>query len=139
MGCGCLSSSDEVWYEWEAANQCSQGVAHPSTWPYAGELNFRVRDGYGCCLAALAASTPTDGIEPSSNTSVGTTETNRSGLLTVCIVIVQSSLRLDSFVESQCGPHSLSYDMTVARSVSARGLNDSLPRRVHPESIELFF
>ena len=27
----------------------------------------------------------------------------------------------------------------VARSVSARGLNASLPRRVHPESIELVF
>ena len=31
-------------------------------------------------------------------------------------------------------------DMTdVAWSVSARGLNASLPRRVHPESIELVF
>jgi len=29
--------------------------------------------------------------------------------------------------------------MTVAWSVSARGLNASLPRRVHPESIYLVF
>ncbi len=40
------------------------------------------------------------------------------------------------FVESQCGPTLIT---SMARSVSARGLNDSLPRRVHPESIELVF
>ena len=54
----------EYEYEWEAANRCSQGLAHPSTRRHAGELNFRVRDGYGCYLAAVAALTPTSGIEP---------------------------------------------------------------------------
>ncbi len=35
-------------YEWEAANRVSQRLAHSSTPRHAGELNFRVRDGYGC-------------------------------------------------------------------------------------------
>jgi hypothetical protein len=49
----------------EAANQDFQRVAHSSTLRYAGGLNVRVRDGYGCFPAALAAFMPTDGIEPS--------------------------------------------------------------------------
>ncbi len=48
----------------EAANQDSQRVAHSSTARYAGGLNVRVRDGYGCLPAALAAFMPTGGIEP---------------------------------------------------------------------------
>ena len=48
-----------------AATERSQRLAHSSTSPYAGRLNFRVRDGYGCLPAALAALTPTDGLEPS--------------------------------------------------------------------------
>jgi hypothetical protein len=48
----------------EAANRVSQRVAHSSRPRYAGGLNFRVRDGYGCLPAALAAFIPTDGLEP---------------------------------------------------------------------------
>ena len=48
----------------EAANRVSQRLAHSSTPRYADGLNFRVRDGYGCHPTALAASTPTHGLEP---------------------------------------------------------------------------
>lgn len=51
----------------EAANRVSQRLAHSSTGRYADRLNVRVRDGYGCVPAALAAFMPTDGIEPSSD------------------------------------------------------------------------
>ena len=54
---------DDV-YEWEAANRISQRLAHSSTPRNAGGLNFRVRDGYGCRPAAVAALTPTRGLEP---------------------------------------------------------------------------
>ena len=85
-------------YEWEAANRVSQRLAHSSTPRHAGELNFRVRDGYGCYLAAVAALTPTNGIEPLQWTVIG-----RSTL--VCIA--QSSSRLDhpeySTVVPVCG------------------------------------
>ena len=47
-----------------AANDNSQRVSHSSTASNAGELNFRVRDGYGWNLAAMAAVTLTNGIEP---------------------------------------------------------------------------
>ena len=71
-----------------AANWISQRIAHSSTDQNAGELNFRVRDGYGWNLTALAALMPTNGIEPLSYQY-------RSGRLTN--VSVQSSLRLDPF------------------------------------------
>ena len=48
----------------EAANRSFQRLAHSSTARNAGGLNFRVRDGYGCHPAALAASMPTSGLEP---------------------------------------------------------------------------
>src|SRR6056297_2346627 len=53
----------------EAAKRVSQRVAHSSTHRNAGGLIFRVRDGYGRNPAAVAAVTPTDGLEPSSNRS----------------------------------------------------------------------
>ena len=40
----------------ETASQLSQRVAHASTRSHVGELNFRVRDGYGCYLTTLAVS-----------------------------------------------------------------------------------
>ena len=51
-----------------AATGCSQRLAHSSTFPDAGRLNGRVRDGYGCLPAAVAARIPTDGLEPSRST-----------------------------------------------------------------------
>ena len=44
-------------YEWVAANHGSQRVSHSSTAWNADELNFRVRDGYGWNLVAMAAET----------------------------------------------------------------------------------
>lgn len=52
------------------------------------------------------------------------------------VMYVQSSIRLDSHsmsVKTKCGM------IVWRRSVSTRGLNASLPRRVHPEPIELVF
>ena len=46
------------------ANRCSQRLSHSSTCGYAGELNFRVRDGYGWFLTAVAVLMPIYGIEP---------------------------------------------------------------------------
>ena len=40
----------------ETASRVFQRVAHASTPPHVGELNFRVRDGYGCYLTTLAVS-----------------------------------------------------------------------------------
>ena len=51
-------------YEWKAANRVSQRLAHSSTLRYAGGLIFRVRNGYGSRPAAVAALTPTRGLEP---------------------------------------------------------------------------
>lgn len=48
----------------EAATRGSQRIAHSSTSRYAGGLNFRVRNGYGCFPTALAAFMPTLGFEP---------------------------------------------------------------------------
>ncbi len=47
-----------------AAKRISQRLAHSSTHRNAGELIFRVRDGYGRYLAAVAALMPINGIEP---------------------------------------------------------------------------
>ena len=56
----------------QAANRISQGFAHPSTPRNASGLIVRVRDGYGSCPTAVAAFTPTRGIEPRSDqTTVG--------------------------------------------------------------------
>ena len=44
-------------YEWVAANHNSQRVSHSSTARNADELNYRVRDGYGWNLVAMAAET----------------------------------------------------------------------------------
>ena len=44
-------------YEWVAANHNSQRVSHSSTAWDADELNYRVRDGYGWNLVAMAAET----------------------------------------------------------------------------------
>ncbi len=51
----------------KAAKRISQRLAHSSTRRNAGELIFRVRDGYGRNLAAVAAVMPTGGIEPPSD------------------------------------------------------------------------
>ncbi len=40
----------------ETASELFQRVAHASTRSHVGELNFRVRDGYGCYLTTLAVS-----------------------------------------------------------------------------------
>ena len=106
------------------AGQLSQRLSHSSTHRNAGGLNFRVRDGYGCFPAALAALTPTRGIEPRRDGAVPT-----SVVVAVCTCDpVNARTRLIG----------RSNDWWL-RSVSARGLNASLPRRVHPESIELVF
>ena len=47
-----------------AANRISQRLSYSSTPRNAGGLNFRVRDGYGCDPAAMAALMPIRGIEP---------------------------------------------------------------------------
>ena len=61
-----------------AANRISQRLSYSSTPRNAGGLNFRVRDGYGWNPAAVAALTPTRGIEPREGsalaTSVGTAD-----------------------------------------------------------------
>ena len=58
----------------------------------------------------------------------------------VTVLYVQSSLRLDSVSRVTVrSTHYLEQCMSMAWSVSARGLNNSLPRCVHPESIELVF
>ena len=84
----------------QAANDRSQRIAHSSSWPNAGGLHFRVRDGYGCVATAVAAFTPTSGVEPL-YAVVGLP----SGLTAM---YVQSSLRLDPSIESnesQCEVH----------------------------------
>ena len=68
-------SSASGMYEWVAANGGSQRVSHSSTTSNADELNFRVRDGYGWNLVAMAAVKPTNGIEPS-NLQIG--QSNRT-------------------------------------------------------------
>lgn len=111
------------------AGQFSQRLAHSSTRWNAGGLICRVRDGYGSCPAAMAALMPIDGIEPS-YASIG----DRSDICRMCTCdSVYAWIRLPGVVTDSCG-------MTVwLRPVSARGLNASLPRRAHPESIELVF
>ena len=81
--------------EWQAANRVSQRLAHSSTHRNAGGLNFRVRDGYGCGPAAVAALTPTCGFEPQLCAM-------RRSVDTETVSYVRSSLRLDSFNEPQC-------------------------------------
>lgn len=100
------------------AGQFSQRLSYSSTRWNAGGLIFRVRDGYGSCPAAVAASMPIRGIEPQSQTTIG-------------VSYVRSSLRLDPFI----GPVRIVW----RRPVSACGLNTSLPRCAHPKSIELVF
>ena len=117
-------------YEWEAAKRVSQRLAHSSTCRNAGGLNFRVRDGYGCRPAAVAALTPTRGIEPrwSSNAGSPMFRPYERAIQFAPGPDVMESLRV-----VRCG------DECVARPVSTRGLNASLPWRVHPEPIELVF
>ena len=69
-GDGVATLQDDEWMSGEAATRGSQRLAHASTARDVGGLNFRVRDGYGCVPAALAAFMPTDGIEPSYTVSV---------------------------------------------------------------------
>ena len=76
-------------YEWVAANGGSQRVSHSSTAPNADELNFRVRDGYGWFLVAMAAVKPTNGIEPLS------IQIGQYGMYLISRILVQSSKRLD--------------------------------------------
>ena len=108
--------------EWQAANRVSQRLAHSSTHRNAGGLNFRVRDGYGCCPAAMAALTPIRGIEPREASD------RLVDAVTVC--------SCDPDCAWTRSPSSMRYEWWL-RPVSARGLNTSLPRCVHPESIEL--
>ena len=78
----------------EAANYTSQRVSHSSTIQYAGELNFRVRYGYGCFLTALAASMSTFGLEPNSMQPASMAQRDTLSLFNrVC---VRSSYRLNS-------------------------------------------
>ena len=110
--------------EWEAANRVSQRLSYSSTHRNAGGLNFRVRDGYGCDPAAMAALTPIRGIEPR----------------------VASDRLVDAVTVCMCDPDcawtrsasSMRYDWWL-RPISARRLNTSLPRCVHLESIDLVF
>lgn len=112
----------------EAAKWVSQRLAHSSTHHNADRLNFRVRDGYGCNPAAMAALTPIHGIEPCAIRQY------RWFIRTV--IYVQSSSRLDPSMVVRIAVQS---DECVAQPVSTRGLNASLPRRVHPKPIELVF
>ena len=107
--------------EWKAAYLFSQRLAHSSTRGNAGGLIFRVRDGYGSDPAAVAALTPTRGIEP-----------RRGPTPVVSVCTCDPVYARTRFIGR-------SDDDWWLRSVSARGLNASLPRRVHPESIELVF
>ncbi len=107
-------------YEWWAANRGSQRLAHSSTDRYAGGLNFRVRDGYGCCPAAVAALTPTTGNDPVNCRVVGV----RIGSCLLASVWPMCTCNPgNAWTRSCCG----SQCMSVAWSVSARGLNVSLP------------
>ena len=110
-----------------AANRRFQRLAYSSTHRNAGGLNFRVRDGYGCNPAAVAALTLTRGVEPRRGVR---RDTCISGLETVCPC--DPDCAWTRFSES------MRYEWWL-RSVSARGLNTSLPWCVHPESIELVF
>ena len=112
----------------EAAKRVSQRVAHSSTHRNAGGLIFRVRDGYGRNPAAVAAVTPTSGIEPLSCQY-------RWCVQDRCIRVVQFASGPVRASRIQCD---CSYEC-VAWPVSARGLNTSLPWCVHPESIDLVF
>ena len=76
-------------YEWVAANGGSQRVSHSSTTPNADELNFRVRDGYGWNLVAMAAVKPINGIEPLY------IQIGQYGMYLISCILVQSSKRLD--------------------------------------------
>ena len=107
----------------EAANRVSQRLSYSSTRRNAGGLNFRVRNGYGCCPAAMAALTPIRGIEPRE-----ASDRSMQNQCTCDPVCAWTRLRRVY----------MRYEWWL-RSVSSRGLNTSLPRCVHPESIELVF
>jgi hypothetical protein len=98
------------------ARQFSQWLAHTSTRRNAGGLICRVRDGYGSDPAAVAASRPTHGIEPWS---------------------CQRRLSSASAIQIAPGLVRPGANEWWLRPVSARGLNTSLPRCVHPGSIDL--
>ena len=88
----------------EAANRVSQRLSYSSTRRNAGGLNFRVRDGYGCephrCgrLNADSRNRTAFGVGPS-----GPAPMHLQSVIDADYVYVRSSLRLDSFVPSQCG------------------------------------
>ena len=106
----------------QAANRVSQRLSYSSTHRNAGGLNFRVRDGYGCFPAAMAALTPIRGIEPR--------------------VASDRSVRTVYMCDPDCAWTRLSSSMRYEwwlRPISARRLNTSLPRCVHLESIDLVF
>ena len=109
----------------EAANRVSQRLSYSSTRRNAGGLNFRVRDGYGCNPAAMAALTPIRGIEPREASD------RLVDAATVCMCDPDCAWTRSS-------SSTMRYEWWL-RPVSARGLNTSLPRCVHPESIELVF
>ena len=83
----------EYEYEWEAAIRWSQRLAHSSTCRNAGGLILRVRDGYGSGPAAVAALTPTHGIEPWRIRQCRWCDAD---------MYVQSSVRLDPSARVQC-------------------------------------
>ena len=118
----------------EAANRISQRLSYSSTRRNAGGLNCRVRDGYGWNPAAMAALMPTRGIEPRSDCDAVRRPSSVVDVLTTDVRAIQVPPGPAS--AGQCVQ--MWYEWWL-QPVSARGLNVSLPRRVHPESIDLVF
>jgi hypothetical protein len=116
----------------EAANRVSQRLSYSSTHRNAGGLNFRVRDGYGCNPAAMAALTPTRGVEPR------TVSGQLARVRCTCVGGLETTCTCDPVCAWTRFTEPMRNEWWLW-PVSARGLNVSLPRRVHPESIDLVF